>query len=427
MLKKILQDIDLINFILKKGGIIFLFRMLSMALSFFSTWYISTHYGESNFGRFSLALTVLQIIFLFFALGLPSVFLAFTGSFSDDNLKKGFLIKASKIVVIVSIIPVLFTFFGATFLANIIFEKEALFVYFQVVAFAVPFMILHEIICYYFISINKHLIYGLLLFVFPNVLFITFLVLTHYFELPEHYSFVDYTLGIAITVFVGFYLAFYKSRKFNLPNLSSKEILKKSIPMMVGTMFLLLLNWTDILMLGRMESEENIGIYNAAFKIGYLALFFIASMNIVVMPKISELFHQNRFAEMKKVINRATQIVIVLTMPLALVIVLFSEEILGIYGDVFVEGSTCLIIITLGALFNAMTGNVDQILNMTNNQNIVKNVFFIGFLLNVVLNLFLIPRYGINGAALASFITNVIVNSIFVYIIKKQLGFYTFI
>lgn len=196
---------------------------------------------------------------------------------------------------------------------------------------------------------------------------------------------------------------------------------------MVGTMFLLLLNWTDILMLGRMESEENIGIYNAAFKIGYLALFFIASMNIVVMPKISELFHQNRFAEMKKVINRATQIVIVLTMPLALVIVLFSEEILGIYGDVFVEGSTCLIIITLGALFNAMTGNVDQILNMTNNQNIVKNVFFIGFLLNVVLNLFLIPRYGINGAALASFITNVIVNSIFVYIIKKQLGFYTFI
>jgi len=427
MLKKIINDIDLINLILKKGGLIFLFRMLSMSFTFFTTWYISTVYGESNFGRFSLALTVLQIIFLFFALGLPNVFLAFTGSFSDDKLKKGFLIKASKIVLLVSIIPVPCTFFGAGLIANTIFEKESLLVYFQVAAFAIPFMILHEIICYYFISINKLFIYGLLLFVIPNVFFTLFLIGSHYFNLPEHYTFLDYSLGIAITVFIGFSLAFFKCRKYNLPNLSFKEILKKSIPMMFGSMFLLLLNWTDILMLGRMESEENIGIYNVAFKMGYLALFFVASMNVIVMPKISELFHQNSFLEMKKVINRATQIVIILTLPLALFIIIFSKEILHIYGDGFVAGSNCLIFIALGVLFNAMTGNVDQILNMTNNQNMVKNIFFFGFVLNVTLNLFLIPKRGIEGAALSSLITNVIVNIIFVYIIKKKLGFYTFI
>ena len=70
--------------------------------------------------------------------------------------------------------------------------------------------------------------------------------------------FLDYVLSIVITVIIGFVIAFYKCRKFDLPNLSSKEILKKSIPMMVGSMFLLLLNWTDILMLGKMETEENI-------------------------------------------------------------------------------------------------------------------------------------------------------------------------
>ncbi|NMH28386.1 flippase [Flavobacterium silvaticum] len=427
MLKKILNDIDLINFILKKGGLIFLFRMISMALTFFTTWYISTHYGGSDFGRFSLALTVLQIIFLFFALGLPSVFLAFTGSFTNDELKKGLLIKATKIVLVVSVFPVLVTFFGADLIAQGIFEKESLAVYFRIVAFAVPFMILHEIICYYFISVSRHLSYGILLFVLPNIVFTLFLILTHCFDLPGYFTFLDYTLGIAITVLVGFFMAFYQSREFSLPDLSYKDILRKSIPMMVGSMFLLLLNWTDILMLGRMETEENIGIYNAAFKIGYLALFFIASMNVVVMPKISELFHQDNIPEMKKVINRATQIVIVLTLPLALFIMIFSKEILSIYGEDFVAGSTCLIFITAGALFNAMTGNVDQILNMTNQQNLVKNIFFIGFVLNVVLNLFLISAYGIQGAALSSLITNVIVNVIFVYKIKKNLGFYTFI
>lgn len=426
MLKKILNDIDLINFILKKGGLIFLFRMISMSASFFTTWYISTVYGESILGRFSLALTVLQIIFLFFALGLPNAFLAFTGMFNEDKLKKGFLIKATKIVLSVSIVPVLITFLGADIIANQIFEKEALSIYFKIVAFAVPFMILHEIICYYFISISKHVIYGMLLFIVPNGLFALFLVATTYLNLPEYYTFLDYVLAISSTVLIGFFVAFYKCRKFDLPNLSSKEILRKSFPMMVGTMFLLLLNWTDILMLGKMETEANIGIYNTAFKIGYLALFFIASMNVVVMPKISELFHQDKVIEMKKIINRATQVVILLTVPLALGIMFFSKEILGLYGDGFILGSTSLIYITIGALFNAMTGNVDQILNLTNNQKKVRNVFFLGFVFNVLLNLILIPKLGIEGAALSSLITNIIVNSIFVYIIKKNLGFYTF-
>jgi O-antigen/teichoic acid export membrane protein len=426
MLHKILKDIDLIQFILKKGGIVFMFRMVSMALSFFTTWFISVNYGDSNFGRFSLALTILQIIFLFFALGLPNAFLAFTGAFTEDSLKKGFLVKATKIVLIASIFPVLGTFFGAEIIAVSIFEKSNLVIYLQMLALAIPFMILHEILCYYFLSINKHIIYGTMLFLIPNILFALFLFATKWNNFPEYFTFLSYILSIVFTVIIGFIVVFFKSRTFSLPQVTSKDILRKSIPMMIGTMFLLLLNWTDILMLGKMETEKNIGIYNAAFKIGYLALFFIASMNVVVMPKISELFHQNNHPEMKKVINRATQIVILLTVPLAVILIVFSSQILGIYGDSFKAGSSCLILITLGALFNAMTGNVDQILNMTNNQSVVKNIFLAGFIFNVVLNLFFIPKFGIEGAALSSLITNVVVNLIFVYIIKKKLGFYTF-
>lgn len=195
---------------------------------------------------------------------------------------------------------------------------------------------------------------------------------------------------------------------------------------MVSGIFLILLNWTDILMLGKLETSSNIGIYNAAFKVGYLALFFVVSMNVVIMPKISELFHQKDHLELKKVVNRSTQIVIVLTIPAALILIFFSKSILQLFGEGFEVGSTTLILITLGALFNAMTGNVDQILNMTDNQNTVKNIFFIGFVLNVVLNLYLIPNYGIEGAATSSLITNIFVNSIFVIIIKRKLGFYTF-
>jgi O-antigen/teichoic acid export membrane protein len=97
-----------------------------------------------------------------------------------------------------------------------------------------------------------------------------------------------------------------------------------------------------------------------------------------------------------------------------------------LFGSSFAAGRTTLILITIGALFNAMAGNVDQILNMTNNQKSVKNIFILGFLLNVILNLFLIPKYGIEGAATSSLITNIVVNIVFVIIIKKKLGFLTF-
>lgn len=427
MFKNIFKDIDLIEFILKKGGVIFLFRIFSMFITFFITWFITNQYGEANFGRYSLAVTILQIFYLFFAFGLPHAFIAFTGGFANNNLIKGFLLKTIKISMLASIVPFLILIFGSEFISTKIFEKPSLLIYINIISFSVPILILHELICYYFLSLEKNLIYGLILFVFPNVLTVSFLLLFQYFELPDWHTFLSYILGIFVTVLFSLIFIFFNKPKITKPKLKTREILKKSTPMMFGTMFLLLLNWTDILILGKLETEEKLGIYNAAFKVGYLTLFFVSSMNVVVTSKISYFFHQNMFVEMKKIINRTTQIIIILTLPFTCTLILFSEYILSFFGEGIKEGSVSLIIIAIGGLFNAMTGNVDQILNMTGHQKTVRNVMFIGFIVNVVLNLILIPLYGINGAAISSLIVNIIVNSIFVFAIKKKLGFYTFI
>ena len=63
---------------------------------------------------------------------------------------------------------------------------------------------------------------------------------------------------------------------------------------------------------------------------------------------------------------------------------------------------------------------------MTGNQNIYASILFIGAVLNIVLNLILIPLYGINGAALASMSSLIIWNLSMVLVVKKKLGFYTF-
>lgn len=415
-----------VNDLFYKGGFSFLFRMVAMVFSFFSIWFITNFYGEAVYGTYALVLTVLQILAMLFALGIPNAFVSFAGGINNNDQLKGLLIKSGKIILISAAIPMIGFSFGAEFFAQTVFHKPSLFHYFLIVAFSIPFMIFHEIICYYFMSMKKIISYGLFFFVLPAVLFALFLVVFYYYKLGAIFTFVAYVSAIIMTVLVALGLLFYKKTTISYPVISNKKIVATSFPMMISGIFLLLLNWTDILMLGRIESESQIGIYNAAFKLGYLTLFFVLSMNVIIMPRVSSLFHEHNFVEMKKVINRSTQLVIALTLPLAGGIIFFSDDLLLFFGDGFSAGKTTLIIITLGSLFNAMTGNVDQILNMTNNQKKVRNIFFFGFLLNVVLNFGLIPLYGIEGAAWASLTTNVVVNLVFVIVIKKKLGFYTF-
>lgn len=426
MFKTWKTDKETIQYLLSKGGFSFLFRMVAMVFSFLSIWFITNIYGEAVYGTYTVALTVLQILAMVFALGIPNAFVSFAGGLDSVEKLKGLLLKSGAIILISSLIPVLCFSLGANFFSETVFQKPTLLNYFLVVSFSVPFMIFHEIICYYFISVKKIISYGLFFYIFPSLLFALFLVVFYYYNLTGFFTFLAYVSAIIVTVFITLLLLFYKKNKIIYPEISSRKIVEKSFPMMVSGIFLILLNWTDILMLGRIESESQIGIYNAAFKLGYLTLFFVLSMNAIIMPKVADLFHQNNFSEMKKVINRTTQLVIILTIPLALGILFFSKDLLQLFGEGFVLGKTTLILITLGALFNAMTGNVDQILNMTNHQKVVRNIFFLGFLMNVVLNLYLIPKYGIEGAALASLITNIVVNVVFVIVIKMKLGFFTF-
>jgi O-antigen/teichoic acid export membrane protein len=63
---------------------------------------------------------------------------------------------------------------------------------------------------------------------------------------------------------------------------------------------------------------------------------------------------------------------------------------------------------------------------MTGNQNIYASILFFGAILNVVLNLILIPKYGINGAAIASMSSLIVWNLSMVLVVKKKFGFYTF-
>jgi O-antigen/teichoic acid export membrane protein len=207
---------------------------------------------------------------------------------------------------------------------------------------------------------------------------------------------------------------------------TTKELIRFSAPMMASSVMLFLLNNTAIFILGALSTASKVGVYNLASKLSSLAMLVIISMNIVLAPKISELFKSNKMVELHQTIKSSTWLIIGFTIPIVLVLIFFSEFILSIFGTNFISGKSTLIILAISVLLNVSTGNVDQILNMTNNQKTLKNLTFFGFVLNVLLNFFLIPKYGIDGAAIAGLLTTVCFNFSCLYCIKQKLGFYTF-
>lgn len=427
---KTLRPLDTSNlkYLLGKGGISFLFRIIGMVLSFFNIWLISNFFDTEAYGIFSLIQTFILILSLIFTLGVQNVLISEINNQLNDGVdySHSFLLKTSKLVLVTSILPILILYFGKETLSHL-FNNKNLIKHFEFIAISIPFLLLHEVILYYFIALKKFVRFGFFMFFLPNIFFTTSILIFKNLINDSFYITVLFCLSYILTFFIEFVLTFrgFKFKTSTKKLLSYQKILQKALPMMFSGIMVLLLNWTDILMLGVMKSEKEVGIYNAAFKIGFMVLIIISTINVIIVPKISELFQEGKLIELKKLLNRSTQLITILTLPIVLVLIVFGKYILAQFGSDFIEGYLVLVIITLSSFFSSICGNVDQILNFTNNQSALLKINIFSLLLNVVLNFFLIDNYGIEGAATASLISTIFLNTFCVIYIKRKLGFYT--
>ena len=413
--------------ILFNGAATFGYKLISLLLAYLLMLLITTQYGAEVFGRFSITLTLSQILVLVFTFGLPSAIVKLIADPNTFNVlpQSNYLQKGIfSILIAGSVISILLFIFSETISINF-FKDLRLTNYFKLLSlFLVPFMF-HEFFSNFFRGKKDFTKYNYYTFILPNLFFFIIFFILIQFSFLEEITILSYVLSFML-IFIIELVAYSKLKLKSKMDFPIRKLLKLSFPMMFSATLLFLLNWTDIFMLGAMKSSLEVGIYNVAFKIASLGYLIIIPINVVIGPKISELYSKKNIVALKKVVQNSTKFIILLTIPLMALIFLFRKTILGIFGIEFLAGETALIIIGCGVLINSISGNVDQILNMTNNHKILRNITFLCFIVNVIFNYLLIPVYGINGAAIASLITNVLINAICLYYIKRNLGFFTF-
>ncbi len=186
------------------------------------------------------------------------------------------------------------------------------------------------------------------------------------------------------------------------PEFRTKELLRFSLPLYIAGFSFLLMTRTDIIMLGYFAEPEQVGAYRAAVALARLVVFGLTAINTAFSPMIADLWQRRELKELEHMYKLGTRWGALLSLLAALPFLLYPKEVLGVYGVAFVAAAWPLMVLVGCQFINAGVGSVGFMLQMSGHQDWVLANNLLTAALNVGLNLWWIPRWGILGAALAT-------------------------
>ncbi|GAB3021636.1 flippase [Natronobiforma cellulositropha] len=203
----------------------------------------------------------------------------------------------------------------------------------------------------------------------------------------------------------------------------TRELLVFSAPLVVSTVVGVLLTQTDTLMLGYFRSSLEVGLYSAAYPIASGLLVVLTAFGFLYLPIASRLDSDGERDAIDDIYATTTKWVYVVTFPAFVLLVVFPGDVLSvIFGAAYTEAATILPILAVGFFLSAAAGRDRETLSALGSTSWIAVGNVAGLCLNVVVNLALIPRYGILGASVASVTSLVAVHAVICGVLALRYG-----
>ncbi len=206
-----------------------------------------------------------------------------------------------------------------------------------------------------------------------------------------------------------------------------KTWLSVSLPILIVEGFYLLLTNVDIVLLEHFRSPDDVAVYYAAAKTLALISFVHFAVSAAVGHRFSEYHVTEDHDRLKEILADSIRWTFWASLAACAIMLAMGQPLLSLFGLRFVDGFQLMLILAAGLMARASVGPIERLLNMLGEQRVCAAVYATAFVLNLVLCVVLIPRIGVNGAAVATS-TALIVESILLFIVtKRRLGFHVFI
>ena len=431
--KKIQQDIsgnkDHLE-LLEGAANSFFLKIAGIIVSLLFAFVVARLFGADTWGVFFLAFTYMTFGAILGSLGLDFSILKLSAGIGENDKASITVVYRSAFIFTIAvsaIVSVLF-FVKSAWAASVLFGLPEMTLPFQLASLGImPIAI---------INLNTNTLQGLKkITVFAFFRYISMNLIGLLFLIPLIYLISDAS-QIVITAFIfGLYfiavvsqITIYRtgiSIRNNNGNENNEKkktrlLFKIALPLLFAGILLFSKNWIDSIMVGIFLTESDVGVYTIALKIAGLINIFFVSIGNIMAPKISEIYEKADKNRLEDLIKYSVKVSIWLTLPLLIIIILFSDIFLSLFGSDFSDGKNALIILAIGFFLNVTAGPVGHILNMTESQFAYQNITFAVVIVGIGLNFVLIPRYGIEGAAISNFLCLFIWNLVSIIHIKNK-------
>jgi len=407
-------------------------KVSGMILGLGVAFIISKQYGAEGIGLYYLSIRTLTILGLLSMVGINTSILRYVGEFNNkENIHKlKLLFKNSiQITLPISILIGLLLFITSDFIANNLFNNIKYKNPLRLLSLLLPFWTILDISIQFIRGLKYIRISESLRSITQPIINIVLIIVLGIFIQSYLLPIFTFSFAVIISTVISIYFIYKKIKHLQIRSdldFKKNELLKTSMPMMVIALVIFLQSNISLFFLEVYTSTDQVGIFSISLKLATLIGLVLIAVNTISAPKFSELYWSNQHEELQKVIFHSSKLIFVFSLMLAVILVSLSESILQVFGNDFSQGKIAIYILIFGYVIGSISGSVGLLLNMTGHQIFLRNILLIILPLNILLNIVLVPLYGINGAAIVNMVSISLANIIPVIYSIKKLNLVTF-
>jgi len=290
-------------------------------------------------------------------------------------------------------------------LATAVFGGADATFYIQISALLVFLTAIDQIMLNYFVGFQQIRRYSIFLILqtVGEVALICYLVLSGFGLFG---AIISLLIAGALTSVIGF-LWIRADIKISKPSFSAiKPYLPYTLPLLPTILCYWFISLGDRYVIGYFMGASAVGIYSAAYGLGAVLAFFHVPLGSVLFPAMVKSYENNKVPEVKTYLSYSLKLFLLLAIPSFLGLSLLSKSLLvTLATSEFAEAYMVVSIVALATLLFHCSSFNTYVLNLFKETKKVGIVFGASALINVILNIILVPLMGIVGAAVATLVT----------------------
>jgi O-antigen/teichoic acid export membrane protein len=392
-----------VKLIAKNTTLILISQISTLLMGFFTLVYMARYLGAEGFGILSLALSMSGIFAIIVDMGLGTLMIR-----EVARIK----LMADKYIPNVALMKVILSFFTlglVVLIVNIIRYPEIVSIIIYIITLSVIINSFTAILSSIF-QANQKMAYISISTIINSASMLLGTLIGIYYHFEIIYFAALYVIS-NILVFA-FITSTYKW-KFHFPKIKIdwslwKPTIKESWPFAITSLSGMLYTYIDSIMLSIIKGTVAVGWYSAAYRFMLMVLFIPTTLNIVIFPVMSKHFKSSNNT-IKMINEKYFKYMIIIGIPLGFgTTILANKIILLIYGIEYTQSIIALQILIWTIVFTFTGASFVQVLQSINKQLIITKISGICVIINIILNLILIPKFSYIGASIATVLTEII-------------------